>query len=136
MGAVLRKEDKMANMILDGYTFPINPEITFDILKKKKYSNFVETYTSIAFFSWGTSIIGKEVEIGWPWMDKVQFDQLQFILEKDMQVVFDPTGNGTFQFNVNLLDLDGKYWLRVIPDVNGDPVYKDIKLKMVIMSEA
>lgn len=123
-------------MILGGYTFPLNPEISFGILKKKKHCAVVETYSSIAYFSWGSSFIGKEIEINWPWMDEAQYFALQDLMENDIQLVFDPTGTNSFKFNVNIMELDGKYWLKVLADDNGNPVYKDVKLKMVIMSEA
>jgi hypothetical protein len=90
---------------LGGYTFDWNPE-TFTLPQAEKSTGKVKTYSSIAFFSWGLSLAGKEISIEWDWMSVDQYERLRALFEANTAVVWDPqskvrlfhgtVGNGPF----------------------------------------
>ena len=123
-------------MVLGSYTFDLNPKIDFDIIKPKKHNSYKKTYTKVAYFNWGTSVIGQEIELSWDWMTLEQYDSLQTIYAADSQVLFDPVNTAGIKYNVQVTDLTGKYYIRMVKEGTEDTYRKDIKMKLLIMSEA
>jgi hypothetical protein len=92
-------------MKLGTYTFEIDPD-QFTIPRPQKYSASVKTYFSVAFFSWGMSIIGQEILLEWDLMRCDQFNMLDAIFQADVQAEWDsqitpkifhgPVANGPF----------------------------------------
>ena len=76
-------------MKLGTYTFETDPD-QFDIPRAQKYSSLVKTYSSVAYFSWGLSIIGLEVLLEWELMTCDQFNRLDTLFQADAQVEWDP----------------------------------------------
>ena len=78
-------------MKLGGYTFDWNPD-TFTLPQAEKSLGKVKTYSSVAFFSWGLSLAGKEISLEWDWMGVDQYERLRSLFEANAPVVWDPEG--------------------------------------------
>lgn len=76
-------------MKLGTYTFRWVPD-KFTIPKADKINSFVITYSNVAYFTWGMSIIGKVITLEWKWMSAEQFLRLQDIADDDEQKVWYP----------------------------------------------
>ncbi len=123
----------MAKMVLGTLTFSRNPsEMT--VIKKDRVTAVKETYSSVALFSWGSSIIGKTIELSWPFMTINDFTDLEALVDADEAVVFNPEDGSLKTYNVEIIGLDGKY--HITPSVADDAGYrKDVRLTLLIMSE-
>ena len=121
----------MANMVLDGYTLAKEPgEMT--MLEKDKFQANLLTYTSVAYFSWGTSIVGKIITLRWGGMTTIQFDTLQTKYEADAQVVWDPQNGNIQTYNVEMSRLTGAYHLSLL-DSAAHRI--NVELDLLIISE-
>ena len=78
-------------MKLGEYTFDWNPD-TFTLPQPEKSTGKVKTYSSVAFFSWGVSLLGKEISLEWDWMGVDQYERLRNLFEANAPVVWDPEG--------------------------------------------
>lgn len=76
-------------MKLGAYTFDWNPDV-FTLPQAEKSHGKVKTYSSIAFFSWGLSLAGKEISMEWDWMSVDQYERLRTLFEANAAVVWDP----------------------------------------------
>jgi len=76
---------------LGEYTFDWNPD-SFTLPQAERSTGRVKTYSSIAFFSWGLSLLGKEISIEWDWMGVDQYERLRVLFEANSPVVWDPQG--------------------------------------------
>ena len=47
----------MSQMVLGSYTFEKNPTSVSDLMTEQRHTAAVQTYSSIAFFSWGASMV-------------------------------------------------------------------------------
>lgn len=122
----------MANMSLGGYTFDKQPSgMTF--VAKDRDVAYQKTYTSVALFSWGASYIGKVIEVSWNFLTTSQYASLQTIYEADVQVVFNPQDGTSKTFNVEVLSLDGEYFIYL--DNSTNHYRKNAKMQLLIMSE-
>lgn len=121
----------MPKMRLDTYDFEWNPA-QYTIPKVDKSYSVVPTYETVAFFSWGTKLVGKEIVLEWDMMPDAQFSALQSILELEGEVVWTVMSGEATAYNVNVCALDGKFIEKSIHDA---PYRTDVKLTMVIMSE-
>lgn len=123
----------MSNMILGGYTFAQNPSDIGDILIPRRHCASVETYSSVAFFSWGASVIGKTVSLAWDYLSCDMFDALNALYQADAALVFDPQDGNGDTYNVEILSLTGKYHLGLAHD---DSDWRTaVKLELLILSE-
>jgi hypothetical protein len=123
----------MANMILDSYTFAKQPsEMT--MIEKDKFASSLLTYTSVAYFSWGTTLVGKIITLRWGGMTTTQFDTLQSKYEADAEVVWEPNQGDSADrsFNVEISRLVGGYHMSLLDSAD----YRiDVEMDLVIMSE-
>lgn len=100
----------MAAVVIGTHTCPIDP-MRMTMVRKDKSCASVPTYTSVAYFSWGASIIGKEILLEWPVMDAAAFDALQTIYEADASFTFTPNdGVTTSSYTVEMTSFTGDYW--------------------------
>jgi hypothetical protein len=120
----------MGKMRLGTYDFDWDP-VQYTIPVEGKSFSVVQTYDSVAFFSWGTKIIGKEIVMEWDMVTESQFNSLQTILEADEEVEWSPI-SGEQSFMVNVCALDGRY---IEKSIHNAPYRTDAKLTVVIMSE-
>lgn len=119
---------KIANYSLIWYPKSENVEI----IRPKKPNAVVETYDSVAYFSWTPILAGQKLSFEWDNMSVEQFDALDVLYQADNQVVLDLLGDGTKQYNVMITDLNGTYFF----------IYEDnfvhrrnIKMELLVMSE-
>jgi hypothetical protein len=118
------------NMTLGGYSFPWLPD-RWTMPKAEKFSGRLLTYSAAAFFSFGTSIIGKEIILEWDLMGVAQFNEINTQYLADTQKNWNPgTGN---QYTVELVNLDAEYVETVAYDY---AYYKNVKLLLMIMALA
>ena len=122
----------MANMTLGGYTFAVNPS-DMPVIKAKRHTGYVKTYSSVAFFSWGAILPGTEVLLEWTYMPGDMFESLDALLAADAQVVFDPQDGSGLTFNVEILNFEGKHFLKFGTD--SGTLKKDVKMLLLIVSE-
>ena len=87
---------------LPGYMTIVRPELV---------NSDVMTYTNVAYFSWGASIVGKKIQLKWAAMPPDQFDSLDAIYVADASVVWDPTdvAGGSTTYNVRMISFDAEY---------------------------
>lgn len=124
-------------MSLGPYTFEVNPADLAGMFTKERKSAHVQTYSSVAFFSWGVSVIGKIVALEWEYMPRTMFDSLQALVEADDTLVLNPDLESGKLYNVEIVSLNGKYYQTQGSLVDGGVAYrKDVKLELLIMSEA
>lgn len=118
-------------MILDSYTFPKVPgEMT--MIESKKYTASMLTYTSVAYFSWGSTIEGKLLKLKWGGMSTTQFDALQAKYVLDTTMVFDPEQGDAKTYNVEVMNLTGSYHLSLLDSASHRI---DVEMDLLIMSE-
>lgn len=122
----------MSSMVLGGYTFADEPsDMTF--IQKDRSAAFQRTYTSIAIFSWGASYVGKVLELSWLGMTTSQYASLLALFIADVPVVFDPQDGSGKTFNVEILSLDGKYFIDLENAAGNHRL--DVQMELLIMSE-
>lgn len=120
------------NIKFGSYELDSNPsDIT--IIKKDKYCSSVKTYSGVGYFNWGSSIVGKELELSWSYMISSEFTTLNGYYENDDQKVFDPQDGSAKTYNVKIKSFDGKYFLKM-KDESG-AFRKDVKMVILILSE-
>ena len=117
-------------MILDGYTFAKNPNRTQGMFEEDKPTSYVVTYSSVDFFAWNATIVGKKVTLLWDYMPTAQYDTLHTKWLTGSQVEIDPVQDTAFKFYVHILNLQGTYFL----DIEG-AYRKDASLELLIMGE-
>lgn len=116
-------------MILDGYTFTLNPEKCGMPMKEKR-ADSIKTLGGAAYFSWGAVLAGMIIKLKWSFMPVAMFTQLETKNENDDQVVFNP-GSG-ISYNVEIQNLKGAWFL---DQTAGATHRRDVELELVIMSE-
>jgi hypothetical protein len=120
----------MSKMVLGAYTFAHNPS-DMGLITPERRTAAVETYTSLAFFSWGADLVGKGLALYWPRMTVAQYDELQTLLAADATLVFTPQDGSAKSFNVELLRLDGRFHILL-----SEGYRKEVTLDLLILSEA
>jgi hypothetical protein len=117
-------------MALGSYTFYWNPD-RWDEPREAKSSSVLNTYSSVAYFSWGLLLPGKRILLEWNWMLVDQWNQLRAIYEADVPVIWDPE-NGNL-YNVEVMNLDGQ--LAEVVGIAGQR-RENVKVSLVIISSA
>ena len=95
-------------MILGAYTFVYNPG-QMSAIKSEKSTAKVVTYSSIGFFTWGATIVGKEITLEWNILEVEQVDNLKTLYVADVPVVWDPQDGYGKTYNVEIYSLDWDY---------------------------
>ena len=115
----------MAKMILGTYTFDDNPSEVSDLITPVRHTANIKTYSSIAFFSWGTSMLGKEITLKWLGMTTEQYEIHESQLVDDTYLTFNPQDGNGLTFTVEMTGLrggfhmysDGEYRINVEMDL-------------------
>lgn len=123
----------MAKVVIGSRTLTNDPQ-TMTVVRADKQCASVQTYSNVAFFTWGTSIIGKEITLGWPFMTAAEFDALDTIFKADVAFVFNPNDGCSHTYNVNMTALDGDYL--VGRTLSAPSTRKNVKMTLLIMSVA
>jgi len=95
------------------YTFSLLPG-SMTVIREDKSCTAVQTYEGVAYFSWGTSIVGKELSLSWNAMPAAMWAQIETFFTAAAPLAFDPTLDGTPSaktYTVELTRLDGEYFL-------------------------
>lgn len=121
----------MAKVVIGTRTLTRDPQ-RMTMLRADKSCAHKQTYTSVAFFSWGTSIIGKEVLLEWPVMDADEFAALDTIFIADAAFNFTPSDGGGHVYSVNMTSFGGEYFLG--RTTAAPTTRKNINMTLLIMS--
>jgi hypothetical protein len=116
--------------MLGGYTFPWKPD-KFGIPHPDLYKSLVRTWNTAVYFSWGTGIIGKNIELSWIWMSEDQWDELDAMYRANTPVTWDPEVLGVGPYDVEIIGLEGE--LFDVADYQ-QPYRRDVKVRLVILS--
>lgn len=95
------------------YDFTLLPH-KMTMLRAKKTCAVKQTYTSVAYFSWGTSLVGETIVLSWNAMPAAMWKQLDAFYAADKALVWDPTLTeipATTKYNVIMTELEGEYLL-------------------------
>jgi len=100
-------------MVLGNTTFTQDP-ISMTILTPDVSIAWERTYSNVAVFNWGSTIVGKEVALDWNAMPIGQYEGIRTSYEAATTVKFYPSTSGTVStdaYNVRILDFHGQYLL-------------------------
>lgn len=124
-------------MSLGAYTFERNPSIYSapDLMTPIRRVASVETYESIAVFSWGVSIIGKEISLKWEYLPDSQYNAMMALYIADTAVVFDPQQGDGKTYNVELMGMSGAYHYKLNSGDDEDVWRSKISLDLLVISE-
>jgi len=114
------------------WTPTANPS-NIPLIRPKKPTATVETYSGVAYFSWPALIAGQEVPLTWDFLPANEFVSLDALYVADSVQVFAPNDGSDKTYNVNLKELDGEY--HIIRDDESTTFRKNVKLILLIMSE-
>lgn len=115
------------------YDLPYYPS-AFTIPRPARSGAYVETYESVAYFSWGFFTAGKIIELEWNYMPSAQFDALDVIFQNDVGVVWDPGISGlSATYNVEIVDFVGEFHEAV--GTETEIWRKNCKMTLLILSE-
>lgn len=118
----------MSMMQLGSYTFVKNPTTCTPIEADRITSNVV-TFSNAAFLSWGTAIIGKEIEMHWNGMSIAQYNSIKALELADAAITLTPNDGSGKTYSVQIKSFTGAYHMTVNA-VNRI----DCKLILVVMS--
>jgi hypothetical protein len=81
------------------------------VLRADRITATAQTYTSVAFYSWGARLIGKTITLSWNAMTATQFTALDAIFQADAAVVWNPIDivGGSTTYNVEIVTFNGEY---------------------------
>ncbi len=122
----------MPNVSIGSVTLRHNPS-RMTLVRPEKHSAAKETYSSVAYFSWGTSIVGKEIDLEWSYMESDEFDDLDDLFKADSPVVFNPQDGSGKTYNVEITQLDGEYFRTL--DFSAGHFRQNIKMTLLVLSE-
>jgi hypothetical protein len=98
----------MANMILNSYTFALDPArvtgLDANSLLKPKVAASADTLTSHILWQWVGMAVGQEIILEWERMDTAMWEQLQAMAESVSTYTLNPQIGGT-TFTVAVLAL-------------------------------
>lgn len=112
------------------YDFTLLPH-KMTMISKDRACVAVETYTSVAFFSWGTSIVGKVIDFTWNAMPGDMWYKLETFYEGDKNMTWTP--DNTHTYDVEMLVLNGSYYIGYI-DVDSAALRIDVTMSLLILS--
>jgi len=123
----------MANMILGAYTFDLNPAKVSGLIQSEKASAVKRTYTDIAYFSWPSTIKGRQILLAWDFISTAQFTSIHTLYASGDTLVFDPQDGSSKTYNVEILNFEAEYFLHM-EDTAGN-YRRNVKLELLILSE-
>ena len=121
----------MAAVVIGTRTLTLDPQ-RMTMVRIDKSCAHKQTYTSVAFFSWGTYIIGKEILLEWPAMFADEFEALDAIFAADVPFTFTPSDGSTHTYSVNMTSFDGEYFRG--RTLATPTTRKNVKMTLLIMS--
>ena len=123
-------------MTLGGVTFTKNPTDADTVIRQVKYCSSILTYSSVAYFDWGASIVGKEIELNWSYMPTAMYDSMQTLYVAAGPHVFNPNDDESLTFNVHIKSLHGRYFLTAGDTIGSRAAHRrDVRMTLLIMSQ-
>lgn len=120
-------------MVLSTTTFARDPG-KMTMIRADKICSHALTYSGVAFYSWGATVVGKVIDLEWNGMPSTQFDAIDTVYASDATCVFNPGITGSTQtYEVNILGFDGEYFIN--PESSARYERINCKLSLLIMSE-
>lgn len=119
------------------YDFKLLPH-RMGMIRPVKHCASKKTYTSVAFFSWDVSIVGKEIDFLWPAMPASMWKKLDEFYAGNKTLIWDPTLTGTpaaKKYNVEMKWLDGEYLLGGYDEELPTSYRGDVTMTLLILSE-
>lgn len=122
----------MANVIIGSHTCTLDP-MRMTMVRADKACASVQTFDSVAYFSWGTTLIGKEILLEWPVMDASEFASLDTIFQADASFTFNPNdGVVTDTYTVEMTSFTGDYWRG--RGTTTSETRKNVKMTLLILA--
>ena len=112
------------------YDFTLLPH-KMTMIGKDRACAAVETYTSVAFFSWGTSIVGKVIDFTWNAMPGDMWGKLETFYENDAPLTWTPDNTKTY--TVEMIALNGSYYIGYV-DTDSNALRIDVTMSLLILS--
>jgi hypothetical protein len=116
-------------MILGGYTFTHNPNSMDKSLEPELITSAMDTWESVAYFSWPATNVGKRVTLIWGLMTVEQYTALQAKWVADTPHTFQP--NAVLNYSVMIMNLQGQYFLNLD---TAKSFRKDVKLELLFLT--
>jgi hypothetical protein len=117
-------------MILGSYEFEWFPD-RWTMPKTDKFTSHVRTWSSVAFFSFGNTVIGKEILLEWDWMSEEMFAALDAVVQSDEQVIWVPGDGDAYNVEIISPGLEGTYFETTAYNF---AYRQNVKLHLLIMS--
>jgi len=118
------------------YDFALLPH-KMTMLRAKKTIAVRQTYTSVAVFSWGVSIVGETISLSWNAIPAAMWKQLDAFYAADTPLIWDPTLTlvpATTTYNVQMIDLEGEYLLGGYDETLATSWRGDAVMTLLILS--
>lgn len=118
------------------YDFTLLPG-KMTMIRAKKTVAVKKTYTSVAYFSWGTSIVGEIITLSWNAMPAAMWKVLDAFYAADKALIWDPTLTAvpaTTLYNVEMADLEGDYLLGGYDETLATSWRGDVVMTLLILS--
>lgn len=110
------------------YTFAKAPtEMT--LIKPVKYNAAVLTYGGVGYFSWGATIIGKSIELSWPWLSSAQYEQFSTFYQSESTFRFYAGSYSPTTYYCQISNFDAAHWY-------GTGQYIDARMTLLITGTA
>lgn len=123
----------MSKMVLSStlatVTFLLNPS-TMTMPEKDVDVAVKPTYSSVAYFSWASTYVGKIIDLGWGYMPSAQFESISELYRAGGEVVFDPQDGKSLTFDAFILDFKGEYHILL---GSTNTWRKNVKLQLLLL---
>lgn len=120
------------------YDFTLLPH-KMTMIRPVKSCAVKQTYSSVAYFSWSVSIIGKPIYLSWNAMPAAMWKQLDAFYAADDPLIWDPTLTlvpASTLYNVEMKALDGEYLFGGYDETLATSWRGDVIMELLILSEA
>ena len=107
------------------------------MIREDKICSSELTFSDVAYFSWGASIIGKPITLHWNACPASQFAKFDTFYASDLPLIFDPTLTevpADTTYNVEMTSLDGDYFLGGY-DTGAGSWRENVTMTLLILSE-
>ncbi len=113
------------------YDFPLLPH-TMTMIMQGKANAFVETYQSVAYLSWGSTVVGRVIDFSWNAMPGDMWYQLETFYENDTPLTWTPDNAHTY--TVEMIALNGSYYIGYV-DTDSNALRIDVTMSLLIIAQ-
>ena len=122
----------MSNMEIGGIELRHNPT-GMTVVRPVKAAAALPTYEGIAYFSWGASIVGRDLTLTWTFMESDEFDDLDDLYQADAPVVFDPQDGSDTTYIAEITELVCEYFRTL--GVSEGQFRTKVEMTLLILAE-